>query len=59
MSPQTSQSTLEAIKKAVADGKLTTSAAKNLDAWLSEARYKDYAEQVSAQVAEGKWQALG
>jgi phosphomannomutase len=58
MSPQTSQSTLDAIKKAVSDGKLTAAAAKNMDAWLSESRYKDYAEQVSAQVAEGKWQAL-
>ena len=49
---------MDAIKKAVADGKLTTSSAENLDAWLTEPRYKDYAEQVSAQVDEGKWQAL-
>ena len=44
MSPQTSQSTLDAIKKAVSDGKLTAAAAKNLDAWLTESRYKDYAD---------------
>ena len=41
MSPQTPQSTLETIKKAIADGKLTASAAKNLDAWLTTVHIGD------------------
>src|SRR6188508_2321832 len=50
--------TLEQVKQAVADGKLTAAAAANMDAWLSEARYSEYADPIAAQVAAGNWQAL-
>lgn len=58
MNPQEQQKTLEKIKQAVTDGKLTASAAENIRAWLTEARYAAYADEVAAHVAEGKWKVL-
>jgi phosphomannomutase len=58
MDAQRLHSTLDKVKQAVADGKLTTSAAENMRAWLTEPRYGDYADEVAAHVAEGKWQIL-
>jgi phosphomannomutase len=49
---------LKLVEGAVAAEKLTPSAAKNIQAWLSEARYADYAPEVAAHINEGKWQAL-
>lgn len=46
------------VQEAVAAGKLTKSAADNLNIWLSEARYADYAGEVAAHIADGKWKAL-
>jgi phosphoglucomutase/phosphomannomutase len=46
------------IEQAVADGKLTPAAAANVRAWLTESRYADYAAEVAAHVADGKWQQL-
>ncbi len=37
---------------------MTASAATNLKAWLTEPRYAEYADEVAAHVAEGKWQVL-
>ena len=54
----TIESSLEAIKAAIAQGELSTSAGLNLQKWLTEARYASYAEQVAAQVAEGNWKKL-
>jgi len=47
-----------AVLQAVADQKLTPAAADNLNKWLTESRYAEYAPQIAADVAEGKWQAL-
>ncbi|MGE0609513.1 MAG: phospho-sugar mutase [Pirellulales bacterium] len=50
--------TLAAVDAAAAAGKLTAGAVANIKAWLSEPRYHDYAPDVAAHVADGKWQAL-
>jgi phosphoglucomutase len=52
------QPTLEKVKQAVADGKLSASASENMRAWLTEPRYAMYADEVAAHVAAGKWQVL-
>jgi phosphoglucomutase/phosphomannomutase len=51
-------STLQLIEQAVADGKLTDAAAKHVRAWLTEPRYAEYADEVAAHIAAGKWQQL-
>jgi phosphomannomutase len=58
MNPQQLQPVLEQVKRAVTDGKLTAAAAANMNAWLTEARYADYADQIVAEVARGNWQSL-
>ncbi len=52
------QPTLEKVKQAVADGKLSASASENMRAWLTEPRYAEYADEVVEHVAAGKWQVL-
>lgn len=49
---------LKLVEAAVAAEKLTPSAAKNIQAWLSESRYAEYAPEVAAHINEGKLQAL-
>ena len=49
---------LKLVEAAVAAEQLTPSAAKNIQAWLSEPRYVEYAPEVAAHINEGKWQAL-
>ncbi len=46
------------VRKAQEEGKLTAGAVKNIEAWLTEPRYAQYASQVAQHVAEGKWKAL-
>src|SRR5262249_61879599 len=58
MNPEQQQKTLQQVKQAVADGKLSASAAENMKAWLTESRYAAYADDVAAHVAEGKWKVL-
>jgi len=58
MNAQQFAPTLDKVKHAVAAGKLTPAAAANLDAWLTEPRYADYAAAIAAQVAADDWQAL-
>src|SRR3954454_5565618 len=58
MTPEQQQQTLEKIRKAVASGELTESAAANMRAWLTEPRYAAYADEVAAHVAAGKWKVL-
>ena len=48
----------KAIEAAVAEGRLSAGAEKNLKVWLSEPRYAQYAPQVIEHVAERKWQEL-
>jgi phosphoglucomutase/phosphomannomutase len=52
------QTTLDKVKQAVTDGKLSASGAENMRAWLTEPRYAAYADEVASHVAEGKWQTL-
>src|SRR5688572_7735284 len=54
----TIESSLEAIKAAIALGELSTSAGLNLQKWLTEPRYASYAQQVAGQVAECSWKNL-
>src|SRR3954452_25064258 len=58
MKPEQLQQTLEKVKQAVTDDKLSASASDNMRAWLTEPRYAEYAEEVAAHVADGKWQVL-
>src|SRR3954466_15369737 len=52
------QQSLAQVKQAVADGKLSSTAAENIRAWLSEARYAAYAKEVAETIAAGQWQQL-
>ena len=58
MNPEQLQQTLEKVKQAVAESKLSASAAENMRAWLTEPRYAAYADEVAAHVAAGKWKVL-
>ena len=58
MNQEQLQQTLEKVKQAVAEGKLSASASENMRAWLTEPRYAAYADEVAAHVAAGKWQVL-
>src|SRR5437016_831267 len=50
--------TLSAMEAATTAGKLTSSAAANLRAWLTERRYAEYAPQVAEHISAGKWKEL-
>lgn len=49
---------LSKVQQAVADEKLTAAAEKNLTAWLTEARYADYASQVADAIQAEDWKTL-
>lgn len=49
---------LEQVKQATADGKITASAAENIEIWLTEDRYARYAGQVAEHITGGKWKEL-
>ncbi|PAY19570.1 phosphomannomutase [Rhodopirellula sp. SM50] len=49
---------LAAAKQASSDGKLSETAVENIQCWLTEDRYALYRDQVAAEIAEEKWQAL-
>jgi phosphomannomutase len=54
----TRQEILEAVDKAVKDGKLTSGAGRHVRSWLTESRYTAYASQVENHVREEKWKQL-
>ncbi|MEX0610915.1 MAG: phospho-sugar mutase, partial [Pirellulales bacterium] len=58
LSPEAIASALKHVDQAVADGRLTPTAAANIRAWLTEPRYSDYAREVAAHIAAGKWHVL-
>ncbi|MEX2121606.1 MAG: phospho-sugar mutase [Pirellulales bacterium] len=58
LAPDDVQSSIALLKTAVANGRLSASAAQNIHAWLTEPRYADYARQVAEHLAAGKWQQL-
>jgi phosphoglucomutase/phosphomannomutase len=54
----TQTSVLSLVEAALADGKLSASAAENIRAWLTEPRYAEYADTVAQHISAGKWQQL-
>ncbi|RMF90800.1 MAG: phospho-sugar mutase, partial [Planctomycetota bacterium] len=52
------QTALEQVKQAAEAGKITASAAKNIETWLTEDRYAEYAPEVVRLIAENAWQEL-
>lgn len=46
------------VQQAAADGHLSATAVDNITAWLTEPRYAEYASEVAAHIADGKWQVL-
>ena len=48
----------ERVRQAVKKGKLSSSAAKNIEAWLTEPRYAAYVDQVSRHVEQQDWKLL-
>lgn len=49
---------LAAAQQASSDGKLSNTAVENIECWLTEDRYAQYRDQVAAEIAAEKWQAL-
>ena len=49
---------LALVAQAVAAGQLTAGASRNIDAWLREPRYAEYALQVAEHVEQARWKAL-
>src|SRR6476619_4615630 len=47
-----------ALESAGKEGKLTASAVVNIQAWLTDPRYAEYAPQVAEHIAAGKWKEL-
>ncbi len=58
MNQEKTQPILEKVKQAVAEGKLSLSAAENIRDWITESRYAAYADEVAAHIAAGNWQVL-
>ena len=52
------QKILQQVESAVAEGKLSQTAAENIRAWLTEPRYAEYAPEVAEHIAAGRWQQL-
>jgi phosphoglucomutase/phosphomannomutase len=49
---------LQQVKQASGEGRISATAAENIAAWLTEPRYAEYADEVTAHIKEGKWQQL-
>jgi phosphoglucomutase/phosphomannomutase len=54
----TVQPSIDAVKKAAAQGLVSTTAAENITAWLIEDRYAMYRDEVIDHIQDGKWQKL-
>lgn len=52
------ENTLALVRQAAESGKITSTAQKNIAAWLTEARYGEYAPQVAEMVETEQWQTL-
>jgi phosphoglucomutase/phosphomannomutase len=51
-------SVLQRLRQAVTEKQLTPSAAENIQVWLTQPRYAEYAGQVAEHVEQGKWKIL-
>jgi phosphoglucomutase/phosphomannomutase len=54
----TTEELLRRVKEAAGSGQISSTAATNVIAWLTESRYAEYADEVAAHIAEEKWQIL-
>jgi phosphomannomutase len=54
----TAQQALSLLQAAATEGKVSQGALLNIQAWLTEPRYAEYAPQVIEHIAAGKWQEL-
>jgi phosphoglucomutase/phosphomannomutase len=54
----TTEELLRRVNEAARSGQISSTAAANIAAWLSEPRYAEYADEVAAHIAEEKWQTL-
>jgi len=52
------ESLLAEVRQAAETGKLSSTAQKNIRAWLTEPRYGEYALEVARMIEEGQWQTL-
>ena len=51
-------STISSLEQAAAGKKITADSVKMIRRWLTEPRYTEYAPEVAAQIASGKWKEL-
>ncbi len=49
---------MAALDRAAADKKITADSVQMIRRWLTEPRYSEYAAEVAAQIAAGKWKEL-
>ncbi len=49
---------LNQVEQAATDGEITPSAAENIQAWLTQPRYAQYAPEVATHIEAAKWQEL-
>ncbi|MEM9353578.1 MAG: phospho-sugar mutase [Planctomycetota bacterium] len=49
---------LSLVEQAQGDSKITPKAAENIETWLTQPRYADYAAEVAEHITSGKWQEL-
>jgi phosphoglucomutase/phosphomannomutase len=49
---------VEQVKRATVAGQISSTAAQNIIAWLTEPRYAEYANEVAAHITARKWQIL-
>lgn len=52
------QASLSSVQSAVEAGQISSAAAENIRAWLTEDRYAEYRGEVAAHIADEKWQKL-
>jgi phosphoglucomutase/phosphomannomutase len=57
-STRTTPELLQLVQQAAASGRISTAAAANITAWLTEPRYAEYADDVAEHLADEKWQIL-
>ena len=58
MTDAVGSASLQELRAALADARITSSAAENIRAWLTEPRYTEYASEVAEHISAGKWQQL-
>src|SRR5262245_21537946 len=57
-STMSTEELLRRVKQAAGSGKISSTVATNIIAWLIEPRYAEYVDEVAAHIDEDKWQIL-